>query len=141
MILSIKTEYDTIFLVSHKPIEIEKILSIKEDFKRDMILWNQKKEEYFNTHHINEDLINGQIRNFSFNGNNSFSDKRFENIVEKHQTLINFYNTNTKPDFLLINRFLAIGFHKLSTSNADINVNILLESQDIKNKLKIDFNN
>ena len=142
MILSIHTEYAVLSLVSPHPIDVEKVLEIKENFKKDMKLWNQKKDDYFKKHDIDEDKINEEIRNFKgTEKSDRFTSKRFDNIVEKHKTMIDFYNYYTRPDYTLINKFLAIGFHKLAPSNSDINVNLKLESNDIKNKVNIKFNN
>lgn len=139
MILVINTEYEDIYLYSKNLIDVDKIKEIELDFKKDMLEWNQKKENYILENNINEEDFKNISAIIKSAMKNKFAEKKANEVLNKQKQLYEFLSLNKRPDYLLLYKFLEIGFSQLSIDVANVVVQLNLEKEDIENKLKISF--
>lgn len=142
MILTIKSEYDTIFLVSKKPVDINAIKEIEENLKKDLIEWENNKKEYLLKHNIDESDLKFRLENLSIieDKESVFFKKRFIELSAKQAIVDNYTHQRPKPDNVVLDKYLALGFKILDISSSDIIVNINLNTKDLDKKINTIIN-
>jgi hypothetical protein len=141
MILTITTEYDTIFLVANKPIDIKKIDDIKNNLEKELKIWFLKRERCLKDNNIDLDDLNFKLENLQItqDRDNIFYKKRVAELSRKQDIVNEFHSLNPKPDHVVLDNFLRIGFSILTSDNSNININIRLGNNQVGKKIDIDI--
>lgn len=141
MLLTIITEYDEIHLISKYPIEASLINQIEDKLKEDLILWNEKRNEYFKKHNLNPKDIDYMMQNMQYNKDKSspFFEKKWNELVKKQNQVNEYRSLYPRPDYYVIDKYKKLGFSILNKDNANVVVKINLESDNINNKISTTF--
>lgn len=141
MLISIKTEYEVIYLFSEKFLDTkiikEELELIQEDFKK----WEKDRKEYLKNHNIDLKEHKYQSDNISYGFNkygkdNIFMQKRFKEL-QKQDKIINEYSTiRPHPKYTIEKRLEKFGLKILDTTNCNIQINLSLEKNLIKHNIK-----
>lgn len=142
MLLSITTEYETIYLSNKENVSLEKINLLVSSLKEDLKNWHIERNKYLKENNLNEKRLNDKIEDIqyklSYDRDNPFLNKMFNDLNVQLKKIYNYHSVRPRPDFLLLDKLEKLGFNKLSNKDVNINIQLKLEEVDIDSKFKVE---